>query len=212
MDKLDTMSESIRELYELRKAKGLVPYDVRGYLGVAPGIDAPLSIVDQLIRRRRTDSAIEDNTDLLADMSAAAMERRRRLVDEGMLLTSLQLCERLDISPHSLSAAVHDRRIFWIDGPTGERLYPSFFATDVAPQSDIERICVELGDVPGSVKWQFFSMPKHSLDGATPIDALAHGQFDRVLRTARLSMENNRTPGQVFDVENFMGEVDGEEL
>jgi hypothetical protein len=51
MTKTDDMSAATRELYELRKAKGLVPHDPREWLGVPPGIDAPLSIVDQLIAR-----------------------------------------------------------------------------------------------------------------------------------------------------------------
>lgn len=56
MDSLETMSQSIRELYDLRKAKGLVPYDVRGYLGVPPGVDAPLSIIDHIVAEVRARS------------------------------------------------------------------------------------------------------------------------------------------------------------
>ena len=53
MTKTDDMSPATRELYELRKAKGLVPHDPREWLGVPPGVDAPLSIVDQIIARGR---------------------------------------------------------------------------------------------------------------------------------------------------------------
>jgi hypothetical protein len=57
MTKTDEMSPATRELYELRKAKGLVPYDPREWLGVPPGVEAPLSIVDQLIARGRQPDA-----------------------------------------------------------------------------------------------------------------------------------------------------------
>lgn len=60
MTKTNDMSPATRELYELRKAKGLVPHDPREWLGVPPGVDAPLSIVDQIIARGLTPGEVVD--------------------------------------------------------------------------------------------------------------------------------------------------------
>lgn len=126
----------------------------------------------------------EDNTQLLADLDTQAMARRRRLHEEGQLLSSADLCARLHITRQALSKAVKDKRMFWIDGPAGVQWYPSFFATEQIHRRDIGRVSAALGDLPGPAKWQFFTTPKHSLNGKTPLAALENGMAEQVLRTA----------------------------
>lgn len=126
----------------------------------------------------------EDNAQLLAGLDDKAMARRRQLHAEGQLLSSAALCERLHITRQALSKAVRDKRMFWIDGPAGVQWYPSFFAIQQIHRRDIGRVSVALGDLPGPAKWQFFTTPKHSLHGKTPLAALEGGMTEQVLRTA----------------------------
>jgi hypothetical protein len=133
----------------------------------------------------------EDNTPLLARMDAGAVARRQELHEKGLLLTSAQLCERLGISRQAVSKAVKDKRMFWVDGPSGAQWYPDFFANAQAHRRDIERVSVALADLPGAAKWQFFTTPKHSLGGQTPVAAVGAGELEQVVRTAAEFKERN---------------------
>lgn len=73
MNSLETMSQSVRELYDLRKPKGLVPCDVRGYLGVPPGVDAPLSIVDKIVAEVRVRSGVFDVESFMGEVDGEEM-------------------------------------------------------------------------------------------------------------------------------------------
>jgi hypothetical protein len=138
----------------------------------------------RLIEPGARERAPEDNTALLDNLAADAMARRRQLHEQGLLLTSAQICERLGISRQALSKAVKDQRLFWIDGPAGVQWYPGFYGASTANRRSIEKVAVTLGDLPGDAKWQFFTTPKHSLGGKTPVEALEAGALEQVLRTA----------------------------
>ncbi|MGJ7916196.1 MarR family transcriptional regulator [Massilia sp. LXY-6] len=142
-------------------------------------------------KSRVTKRIDEDNAALLAKMDAGAMARRQELHEKGLLMTSAQLCERLGISRQAVSKAVKDYRMFWVDGPSGAQWYPDFFATGQAHRRDIERVSVVLADLPGAAKWQFFTTPKHSLDGRTPVAALEAGDVEQVVRSAAEFKERN---------------------
>lgn len=135
-------------------------------------------------RRHPGEHAVEDNTALLADMAAQAMGRRRALHEQGLLLTSAQICDLLGITRQALSRAVGARRMFAVDGPGGAQWYPAFYGSSGANRRDIEKVSSALADLPGDAKWQFFTTPKHSLGGRTPLDALAGGALEQVVRTA----------------------------
>lgn len=126
----------------------------------------------------------EDNAALLADMAAQAMARRRALHEQGLLLTSAQICDLLGITRQALSRAVGGRRMFAVDGPGGAQWYPAFYGASTANRRDLEKVAVALADLPGDAKWQFFTTPKHSLGGKTPVEALEGGALEQVLRTA----------------------------
>jgi hypothetical protein len=142
-------------------------------------------------KERVTRTTPENNAGLLADLDDKAMARRQALHERGELLTSAQICERLGISRQALSKAIRDRRMFWIEGSNGAQWYPGFFADHMTSRRDLERVSFALADLPGAVKWQFFTMPKHSLAGRTPIEAVKNGELEQVLRTAAETMERN---------------------
>lgn len=147
------------------------------------GADGAISLVSSKaeVKPERVE---EDNTALLDEMAAKAMRRRQALHEEGQLLGSAQICDLLGITRQALSKAVHDRRMFWVDGPAGAQWYPAFYATSGANRKHVEQVCVALRELPGGAKWQFFTTPKHSLGGKTPVEALEQGSLDEVVRTA----------------------------
>lgn len=129
-------------------------------------------------------AAQADNDAFSASLQEEAMRWRTRLHEEGKLLASSQLCERLRVSRQSLSKAIAEQRLFALDGPGGRKLYPAFFGDASLPRRDLERAAQSLGPLPGALKWQFFTTPTHSLGGKTPVEALSRGKLDDVLRAA----------------------------
>ena len=129
-------------------------------------------------------AAQADNDVFTASLQADAMRARARLHEEGQLLASAQLCERLQVTRQSLSRAVAQQRLFALDGPGGRKLYPAFFGDAGLPRRELEQVAQSLGSLPGAVKWQFFTTPSHSLDGKTPVEGLSKGRLDDVLRAA----------------------------
>lgn len=142
-------------------------------------------------KARPSKTAPEDNAQLMAVMNDEAMARRQALHERGDLLTSAQISARLGVSRQALSKAISERRMFWVDGAKGAQWYPSFFTDAMIDRRMLEQVSVALGDLPGAVKWQFFTTPKHSLGGRTPIDAVRAGALEQVLRTAVEVMERN---------------------
>ena len=138
----------------------------------------------------------EDNTKLLSDLHAKARARRQALYVRGELLGEAQICERLAIDQAELRKAVGDGRLFCLEGSRGEDWYPAFFADSVAGLHDIERVSLVLNPLQGDVKWMFFTTPKYSLGGQTPVEALGDGSVASVLRTALEFAERNRGPAR----------------
>lgn len=124
------------------------------------------------------------NDQFMSDLRAQEVANRKRDVDEGRLLTSTALAERLQITTQALGKAVQSKRMFTLDGPSGRNVYPAFFADPRCNREHIERVSQALGDWPGPSKWEFFTSPRESLNGLSPIEALARGELDQVLRAA----------------------------
>lgn len=66
----------------------------------------------------------------------------------------------------------------------GRALYPSFFVDPRIDQRHVKAVCRKLGDLPGGSKWQFFTTPKGSLGGLTPLQSLLQGDVSMVKRSA----------------------------
>jgi hypothetical protein len=65
-----------------------------------------------------------------------------------------------------------------------EGYFPYFFADEKYPRRALEKVSKALGKLPGARKWQFFTTPRISLNGKTPLEALSKGQVDAVLSAA----------------------------
>lgn len=135
-------------------------------------------------------SAAAGNEDLLAAMRAEESDLRRRDVAEGRLLNSAAMREKLGVSRQALSAALRAQRIFALSGPSGDYLYPAFFADPGQERAVLEKVCRALGSLPGGAKWEFFTTPRQSLGRKTPLQALAKGKIDAVLTAAAAFAES----------------------
>lgn len=133
----------------------------------------------------------EDNAGLMARLQDEGMRRRAALHAQGELLDSADLCTRLGITRQALSKAIRDKRLFRVDGTGGAHWYPAFFATSAGHRRDLEQVCVQLGDLPGDVKWSFFTTPKHSLGERTPLQAIERGDAAQAMRAAAEYRERN---------------------
>ena len=125
-----------------------------------------------------------ENRAFMETLARQSMAARARQVENGALLTSADLCALRQITRQALSKAVKDGRVFWLDGPSGVQLYPSFFARPKSERIAFEKVSRALGNIPGGSKWQFFSTPKRSLGGITPVEALDKGNVEQVITAA----------------------------
>jgi dTDP-4-amino-4,6-dideoxygalactose transaminase len=105
-----------------------------------------------------------------------------KMVNEGALVDSAAFVERLKVSRQALSKALKAHRVFFVE-VAGQRFYPDFYLDTRLERRQVELVSKALGELPGASKLQFFSTKKASLEGRTPLEALARGQFSRV-RTA----------------------------
>jgi len=137
--------------------------------------------VGQVTEKRLED---DDNARFMSNLKGQASISRQTHIDDGTLINSSELWNRLGITRQSGSKAINEYRIFSLDGPGGKALCPAFFADSKYDRSTLERVSKELGAIPGPSKWQFFTTPKLSLDGKTPLEAIEKGRIEEVLSAA----------------------------
>lgn len=112
-----------------------------------------------------------------------AKEARADLVKQMKVIPAGALLLKLNCSRQALSKAVRAHRLFAVDVGT-DRLYPAFYADPDLDRRQLERVAQELGELPGWSKWQFFTTPKASLGGVTPLVALKEGKYTEARRAA----------------------------
>ena len=134
--------------------------------------------------RESSDGKPVSTADFMVGLARQEQEQRSTDIASGRLLPGAAIRARLGISAQALSAALKAKRIFVMQGPSGEYLYPWFFAEGSYDRRVLEKVCKALGDLPGAAKWDFFMSPRFSLGGKTPLDALAKGKVDEVVSAA----------------------------
>lgn len=122
--------------------------------------------------------------DFMAEMRRQEKERRQGDIAAKRLITGAEMRERLGVTPQALSAALKAKRMFVMQGPSGDYYYPAFFADPRHDRPVLKKVCKALGDLPGGSKWDFFTTQKISLGNKTPLDALAKGKLEAVLTAA----------------------------
>lgn len=131
-----------------------------------------------------------ENQEFLDRFGKKELERRAELEEKGELIGSRDLAERIGLSRQAITKAVHDLRMFSLDGALGRKLYPAFFADDSIDRHQLQAVSRELENLAGSSKWQFFTNPRLSLGKKTPIEALRNGKYHEVLAAAKAFRES----------------------
>lgn len=152
--------------------------------------------IDAVVRAESDDATADSGqgqrvgtADFMAGLKRQEQAELQREINSGELLPGTEMQRRLQISAQALSAALKRKRMFAIKGAAGKYHYPAFFADSAYDRATLERVCQALGDLPGSSKLHFFTSPRYSLDGASPLQALARGRVDAVLDQANAFRE-----------------------
>lgn len=111
------------------------------------------------------------------------LERLSEALATGELVDDQSLVRQLGWSNRQLEAAIQRHRVFFMECD-GARCFPAFFCDEAYDHREVQLVSEALGTVTAGAKWQFFSTPKGSLGGCTPLMALARGQFRAVRDTA----------------------------
>ncbi|WP_018077080.1 hypothetical protein [Thiobacillus denitrificans] len=111
---------------------------------------------------------------------ASAIKARLELVRQKEILPAREFSEALGISLGALNREVKAYRLFAME-LAGETYYPAFYLHRPPDRMKIKRACKALGDLDGWEKWRFFTTPKGSVAGRTPIQAL---EGDEALQAA----------------------------
>lgn len=158
-------------LTALRDVQKAIEASIRAAEEEAPS-SLPVSVEEQ-----------KENDDFMNQMRDQSLSARLNDIASKKLLTSGEIADRLHLKPAAVTAAVRSHRMFALAGPGG-KYYPAFFADEKYDRNVLEEICKALGEVSGGSKWEFFTGPRQSLNGKTPLDAVAKGNVKEVLATA----------------------------
>lgn len=155
-------------------------WDTVDHIAEKIGVTEPeaLTQVTQVTQTQKENSRFIDSLKIEAESARAEHIASKKLLPSGAFQ------EKLGISKQAISKAIKENRMFAILGPSGENFYPAFFAEEKYDRRNLEKVCKALGTLPGASKWQFFTTPKGSLDGKTPLEALALGKIDAVMISA----------------------------
>ena len=104
-------------------------------------------------------------------------------VDVPVLVDEEQFARLSGMAAELVAKAVAQGSMFYV-ARDGSAQYPSLFADPRIDQRHVKAVCRRLGDLPGGSKWQFFTTPKGSLGGITPLDSVQLGMREKVLRAA----------------------------
>jgi hypothetical protein len=130
------------------------------------------------------EQSVKEGNGFIVQMGLDSTAALRERIEHNDLILSKEIQEKLGISRQSVSSAIKDGRLFAIVGPSGTNYYPAFYADSKYDRRAIERVSKQLGALPATVKYHFFTTKAFSLGSKTPLDALAEGRLDAVLVAA----------------------------
>lgn len=165
--------------------------DVTFVLQQLPGVpvvsDADLHDLIQRYQRTQTMQAgtvPPANQAYLAQFASQELERYAGLEKKGDLLDSGTLAGQMGVTRQAISKAVMEQRMFCLNSVAGKKLYPAFYADPTLNRRQLGKISKVLGHLAGASKWQFFTHPRMSLHGNSPINALRKGKYADVIAAA----------------------------
>lgn len=119
----------------------------------------------------------------MAKLREQANQGLRKLVGEGVLMSRGAFQDERAITRQALSKAQQERRLFHVE-VDGEKYFPSFFVDSRYDRAKLEAVSKALGELPGATKLHFFLHKRGSLAGATPLEAITSGNYQKVLNAA----------------------------
>lgn len=146
-------------------------------------LERMLTPLQTLVGANKTSQGVSENEAFIRNMAAQEQVRRAALEQNGQLIDASELAARLGVTTLAVGKALKAGSLFALDGSGMRLLYPAFYADGKIPQGELETITRALGDIPSSSKWQFFTNPKGSLNGETPLQALQRGDHHSVMVT-----------------------------
>jgi hypothetical protein len=188
--KFSTGHELARESTPGKAKKSIIATEMKSPRSMTDLPEIPDSQVKRVLEKygsNKTAKAVyslAENKRIMEEMRTQERLNRAQEVLSGALLKPGEFLEARGITRQSLSKAVKDKRIFFIPGESGLRFYPAFFADPKSDRAGLEKVSKELGDLPGTSKWQFFTTKKLSLGSLTPVEAIRKGQIQKVLASA----------------------------
>lgn len=114
-----------------------------------------------------------------AEMFAEAMAARAKLAREGKLLEPAEFMGRAGVTRQAINQRLKTGSLFTVDGPNGVSYYPAFFVDESLDRRTVARVSRELKELPGASKWAFFTNPRRSLGGLTPLEVIGGKQPGR---------------------------------
>jgi hypothetical protein len=153
------------------------PADVRK---LAQGLAAAASVIEEMQRALNHSPRSEIKTLAPAVQGNSTL---LKLIKLHALLDSGTFTKRLNWTRQALSKALLANRVFFVEA-RGDRYFPAFFTDPQHERRHLEAVSRTLGDLPGGSKWLFFTTPKGSLSGLTPVEALDKGQLVAVKAAA----------------------------
>lgn len=122
---------------------------------------------------------------LLVKIQAEAIEYRKTLVESGQIVSCDSFCALAGVDAQYIETAILALTLFKFE-IGGQYFYPRFYTEHKTPDRlNIEKISASLGAIDAAQKWQFFTRPKQSLGGITPIQAIVGGQFAKAAIAAQ---------------------------
>lgn len=173
-------------------AKDMLAPTVRAHAGDAGNVNAAddeVAIDETPLPRPPSDDPPVSTADFMANLARQEASERARDIKEGLLVTAGELAAQLQLTAQALHQARKSRRMFALQGASGELLYPAFFADRKLDRKVLEAVSKALGSLPGSAKWDFFLSPRLSFGGKTPLQLLEKGKVDIVISAAQAFAE-----------------------
>lgn len=110
--------------------------------------------------------------------------RLHELAAAGLLVDESEFKSRLHWNARALETALAANRVFTLEHE-GHRYFLAQFTDATAyRRRQLESITRILATLSAGGKWLFFTGPKGSLGGRTPLEALSKGEFAAVKRAA----------------------------
>lgn len=122
------------------------------------------------------------------DLLKLALRGRTKLVESRDIIRFDEFAEMLGISASDLNQRIASECLFVVEHD-GDRYVPAFFAEFGVKNSQLQATCSTMcqGLLDGWTMLQFFRRHRVSLKGKTPLEALRSGEYEHVLRAAKMA-------------------------